>query len=386
MHPYQKHAPKSLAEFAGNSEAVEEVKKWALLVESGKRQKPLLLYGPPGCGKTALAYALAHEMGWEILEFNASDTRNKDNVERIIGAASSSAGLFSKRKLILIDEVDGLQGTADRGGASAISSILSSASQPVILTANDAWDKKLYALRTSSRFIEMRRINKRTVRSVIARIAKEDNIHLNDDELDAIAENSDGDLRSAIIDLHGFIPNSMRDRDKLIFECIKGMFKAESYQDAIRSFDGTTVDYDLMKLWVENNVVNEYEKPAEIANAYNFISRADIFDGRIRNRQVWKLQKYSYALMLAGVALSKDAKYCKFVKYEFPTYLRSMSISAEKRGLRRGLCRKIAEKCHCHTRDASQYFILIELMAKREIPLSYFELTEDEMKFLGVGE
>ncbi|MEM3364643.1 MAG: replication factor C large subunit [Candidatus Micrarchaeia archaeon] len=383
MHLYQKHAPKSLAEFAGNSDVVEEVKKWALLIESGKRQKPLLVYGPSGVGKTALAYALASEMGWEILEFNASDTRNRENVERIMGAATSSAGLFSRRKLILIDEVDGLQGTADRGGASAIASVLEAAKQPVILTANDAWDKKLYPLRTACKFLEMKHINKRTVRSVIARIAKEEDITVSDDILDRIADGSGGDLRSAIIDLHAYSPSSIRDRDRLIFECVKSLFKAETYQDAMRSFDGTTVDYGLMKLWIENNISVEYEKPEEIALAYNFLSRADVFDGRVINRQVWKLQKYSYALVLAGVAMSKEHKYHKFSKYEFPQFLRSMSISSEKRALRKSIRRKIAEKCHCSLTDAEQYVPLIKIMAKEGKPLDFFGFEDDELKLLG---
>ncbi|MCX8199944.1 MAG: replication factor C large subunit [Candidatus Micrarchaeota archaeon] len=385
MHLYQKHAPKSLSEFAGNSEVVEEVRKWALLIESGKRQKPLLLYGPSGVGKTALAYALASEMGWEILEFNASDTRNKDNVERIMGAATSSAGLFSHRKLILVDEVDGLEGAADRGGASAIASVIENATQPIILTANDAWDKKLYSLRSACKLIEMKHINKRTIRSVIARIAKEEGISMPEDVLDKIADSSGGDLRSAIIDLQAYLPGSMRDRDKLIFECVKSLFKAETYQDAMKSFDGTTVDYGLMKLWIESNIPIEYEKPEEIARAYNFLSRADVFDGRVLNRQAWKLQKYSYALILAGVALSKGHKYHKFSKYEFPQFLRLMSISSEKRALRKSIRRKVAAACHCSVRDADLYFPLIKLMAKEGKPLGFFGLDENELKMLGAS-
>ncbi|MGB9695574.1 MAG: AAA family ATPase, partial [Caldisericaceae bacterium] len=190
-----------MKEFAGNPEAVEKVKKWALLFENGKIQKPIFLYGPPGIGKTALAYAVAHEMGWELIEFNASDTRNKNNVERIIGAASGSAGLFSRRKLILIDEVDGLEGTADRGGISAIVSMIRSSSQPIILTANDAWDRKLTPLRGGCDFVEMKRINKRTVLLTIREIAHKEGIKLSDEVLERIADASNGDLRSAIIDL-----------------------------------------------------------------------------------------------------------------------------------------------------------------------------------------
>ena len=80
MHLYQKYAPKSLKEFAGNPSVVEEVRTWALLFENNKNQKPLLINGPPGIGKTALAIVLAQEMGWEMLELNSSDTRNKKNI------------------------------------------------------------------------------------------------------------------------------------------------------------------------------------------------------------------------------------------------------------------------------------------------------------------
>ncbi|MEM0438111.1 MAG: replication factor C large subunit [Candidatus Micrarchaeia archaeon] len=382
MHLYQKHSPSSLGELAGNPQAVEEVKKWALLFESGKPQKPLLVYGPPGIGKTALAYALAKEMGWEILEFNASDTRNKSEVERVMGAASGSAGLFSRHRLILIDEVDGLQGTADRGGASAIAEIAKNARQPLMLIANDGWDRKLAPLRQHCKFIEMKKVNKRTVESVIARIAREERLELGDGDAGRIADDSDGDLRSAIIDLQARIPGSQRDRDRLIFECVRQMFKAQSYADAAGSFNGTTLDHDTVKLWVEQNIALEYERPEEIARAYDFLSRADVFDGRISRRQAWKLLKYSTVLMLAGVSLSKRAKYHKFVKYEFPSFLRSMSTSSEKRAVRKSTLRKIMRKCHVSLACAQEYLPLIAAAEKKGHSLAqFFELDEDELAF-----
>ncbi|MEM0437664.1 MAG: replication factor C large subunit [Candidatus Micrarchaeia archaeon] len=383
MHLYQKHSPSSLGEFAGNPQAVEEARTWALQFEAGKPQKPLLIYGPPGIGKTALAYALAKEMGWEILEFNASDTRNKNEVERIMGAASNSAGLFSRHRLILIDEVDGLQGTADRGGASAIAELAKNARQPLILIANDGWDRKLAPLRQYCKFIEMKKVNKRTVESVIARIAREEQIGLGDGDAARIADDSDGDLRSAIIDLQARLPGSQRDRDKMIFECVRQLFKATTYADAMESFNGTTLDHDTVKLWIEQNIALEYEQPEEIARAYDFLSRADIFDGRISRRQAWKLLKYSMVLSRAGVALSKNGRYHKFVKYEFPSFLRSMSTTSEKRAVRKSVLRKIMRKCHVSLSDAEGYLPLIAAAEKKGHSLAaFFELDEDELAFV----
>lgn len=379
---YQKYAPKNLTEFAGNPSAVDEVKKWALLFENGKLQKPLLIYGPPGIGKTALAYALAGEMGWDMLELNASDTRNKKGVEKVMGMASSSSGLFSKHRLILIDEVDGLQGNADRGGMSAISTVIKNSSQPIILTANDAWDRRLVSLRSLCKFVEMRKVNKRTVFSVISRIAQKEKMNISEHTLNEISENCDGDLRSAIIDLQGYTPNSLRDRNNLVFDCIKKLFKADTYIDAVSSFDNSTLDHDLIKLWIEQNIANEYESYKEIADAYNYLSRADMFDGRIRRRQAWKLFKYSNAVMLAGVALSKHSKYHKFVKYEFPSYLRSMSLTSRQRAMRKSINRKISQSCHVSISDSQSYYILLKMMSKKGKSMHFFELDADEQKFI----
>ena len=40
--------------------------------------KPIFLIGPPGVGKTTIVKALAHQYGYDLIEMNASDTRNRD--------------------------------------------------------------------------------------------------------------------------------------------------------------------------------------------------------------------------------------------------------------------------------------------------------------------
>ncbi len=381
MHLYQKYAPETLKEFAGNPSVVEEVRTWALLFESGKIQKPLLISGSPGIGKTALALVLAKEMGWEILELNSSDTRNKNNIERIIGGASGYSGLFSRFKLLLIDEADNFQGNSDRGGILTITRMINESKQPMILTANDVWSPKLASVRNACKMIDMKRINKNTIKNVLEKIANEEEIIISDEDIKKISDNCDGDLRSAIIDLQSRTTEDLRNRDKVIFECMKDLFKAKNFESALKSFQNTSLDHNMIKLWIEQNIHLEYTKPEELAQAYHYMSRADVFDGRIKRREYWKLLKYSHSIMLTGVALAKEKNSFKYVKHEFPSFLRNMSLTARKRATRKKVLKKISEKCHVSISDANTYIPLIQFMIKKA-NIGFFGFDDDEVKYI----
>ena len=49
--------------------------------DDGADKRALLLAGPPGIGKTSTAHVVAAEAGFEVIEFNASDTRSKKSLE-----------------------------------------------------------------------------------------------------------------------------------------------------------------------------------------------------------------------------------------------------------------------------------------------------------------
>jgi len=68
-------------------------------------------------GKTTAALAIASEMGWTVVEMNASDARNQSAIERVAGRASISHTLGeyegprgNRRALLLLDEADCLSG------------------------------------------------------------------------------------------------------------------------------------------------------------------------------------------------------------------------------------------------------------------------------------
>ena len=192
----EKYRPARLEDIVGNTTAIRQIAAWA--TNWTNKSKPLLLYGKPGIGKTSSAYALANDMGWEVIELNASDQRTAAVIERIAGIGSTTASLTgSKRKLIVLDEADNLQGTADRGGAKAIIECIRNAQQPMILIAND-----LYGLSPEIRFrcepVQFKAVPARSIGPRLKYLCAAEKITCSDAALHSIAESAEGDIRSAV--------------------------------------------------------------------------------------------------------------------------------------------------------------------------------------------
>ncbi|NYZ77156.1 replication factor C large subunit [Candidatus Micrarchaeota archaeon] len=376
-----KYAPKSIDEMIGNDEGRERINKWMLNWLAGNKRKPLLVYGPPGVGKTSVTYALKNQYDIELVEMNASELRNRNRVEHIVKSATLAGTLSGKDKLILIDDVDIFAGRKDSGGPGAVASILKETACPVILTATDAWDKKISAIRSECELVEMKKINKIAIGKLLESIAKKENMDIGAGRIAEIAENAAGDVRSALNDLQAN-GTGLRDREKDIFVKMKTLFKAVTYGEA-RSVAYGDVDFNILKLWIDENIPNEYESAADIATAYRWLSKSDVFEGRIR-KSSWVLLKYAIDLATAGVALSKSRPYAKFTKYAFPEYLREMSRSMQTRALMKSVGLKIGGKTHTNRRHALEMLPLIAMQMQKngEGIERYYEFDESEMEFI----
>ena len=95
-------APRSLDEFAGQTALLAPGKLLRRLVESGKFTSALF-FGPPGCGKTALARFIASKSNAEVVELNAV-TAGVADIRKAIDQAKYSATL-GRRTLLLVDEI-----------------------------------------------------------------------------------------------------------------------------------------------------------------------------------------------------------------------------------------------------------------------------------------
>ncbi|MDD3159472.1 MAG: replication factor C large subunit [Candidatus ainarchaeum sp.] len=389
-----KYFPKTIEEFIGNSEIVENALNWAEKWESGIKQKPLLFYGNSGNGKTTLAYLIAKKNDWQIFEMNSSDLRDKENIEKIMGVASQNSTLFSKKRLILIDEIDGLQ-AQDRGGASAIMTIIKNSNNPIILTANEVYsDKKLVPLRSLAELIEFKKINYLSIAKKLKEIATIENIEFEEDSLKLLGKNSEGDFRGALLDLQSLGKNVTtkdieglfaRSKKEKIFSIMTKIFKGKTIKEINEAINNSETSSDLLLSWVDENIPRQYEGE-DIAKAYEYFSKSDIYNGRIYKRQHYGFLKYVYFLSTVGVGLSKEKVYSGWRPFQFPSLISSLSTNSAKRKVKKEIAKKISKKTHCSEKQAIKDLPLIELYLTEKEKMSdyinYFEFSEEEMAYL----
>jgi replication factor C large subunit len=404
-----KYSPKKTSEVLGNRDAVAKIEKWLSCWDAGKipEKRAVLLSGPTGTGKTTMVYAIGNESGHEVVEVNASDKRDKETIRRVIGSSATLGSLFSdeKSRILLIDEVDGLSGDEDRGGVSAIIEVVKETMNPIIMTANDKWDTKIRSLHHLCLMIEVRKIQTSTIVNMLTKICQNEGVEPNLDALKTIADNSGGDLRSAINDLQAIAEgrdeitltdvknlSSRRDRLQGIFDGLRAMFHAESMSKAISSVESLDIDYDMLIQWVYENIPREFTNLSELAQAFDALSRADIFLGRIRRYQDWGLLSYVYQLMSAGVALSRKIPSNRFVNYSFPNYIRGLSNTRSKRSALKEVCLKLKAKCHASTHEVLKEYLpsiqtIIENDPKTATEIAkWFDLTEEDLETITGGK
>jgi Holliday junction DNA helicase RuvB len=102
--------PQSFADFVGQAEVVRLLRTE---VEAARRERRslshMLLYGPPGVGKTALAFVLAGEMGnLPIYESSGAEFSNQTDVLAAAGSIGRLFDVTGKPIVWIIDEADGM--------------------------------------------------------------------------------------------------------------------------------------------------------------------------------------------------------------------------------------------------------------------------------------
>src|SRR3989338_6013400 len=193
-----RYKPRKLSEIIGNKIALGKLKDFVSNFNN-KKKKAIILYG--GYGKTSSVYALANEINYEVVEINASDVRNKDNIHDVINSSMKQKSLFKEGKIILIEEVDQFSGLKDRGGITLLNSVIEKSYFPVIMVADNPWVKKISNLRSKSELIEFKELTFYEIFMFLKKVRDKENFIVDDSVIREIAIKNKGDMRGAINDL-----------------------------------------------------------------------------------------------------------------------------------------------------------------------------------------
>ncbi len=381
----EKYRCECFADIKGQEATIDSIKTF---FKNFPYKKALLLHGPSGTGKTSLAFALANEENLEIFELNASDLRDRKKIEQIMRPAVQQQSLIAKGKIILIDEIDGISAT-DRGGLPEIISLIEKTSFPIIITANNIWQQKFNLLRRKVEMVKLKELSYDTVSSIIKKISKKEGKEISTDTLKTIAAKSRGDVRAALNDLQTILDTDTspehiyeREKEEDIFHVLRKVFKNKSDPSLINIYDSVDMPIDDIFLWLEENIPYEY-KGEDLARAYDALSKADVFRGRIYRQQHWRFLVYENFLLSAGVSFAskKTRSLSEFTIYQRPKRILKIWLQNQRYAKKKTISAKFAKKVHISKKRAMKEFFLLPLILN-EKARKQLDLSEDEIKFL----
>lgn len=423
----EKYRPKTLDDVYGNDRAITALRNWASKWKEGEipKNRAVILVGKPGVGKTTSAFALANDFGWKAIELNASDTRNATTIRRVatMGALNETFDDFGRfipskeggRKLIILDEADNLyerveksQNTkdfSDRGGKKAIIDTIKITNQPIILIVNNYYNLIRgtgEVLRQLCEIIQYYEVISSQIVDLLKRVCSEENITVDIKLLITIADRCKGDIRSALNDLQSICLDKQhvgiesldvlgyRDREKIIFDALRDVFKSRNIQGLRDSQYGLDIPPETFLLWLNENLPREYLDTKDMIKGYEALSLADLFFGRVFKRQHYGFWSYAHEIMNGGVAIAKTHNYGN-TKYAPPIWIKEMARSKSSRITRDSVLKKIGSVCHLSVKKGKESSInYIRFLFRTDMDFAgsmvrQLELSEGEIKYL-LGE
>ncbi|MHA1727709.1 MAG: replication factor C large subunit [Promethearchaeota archaeon] len=355
----EKYRPKSIKEMVGIPSNIEKIKKFLerfnLKLKNGnlsEKDRAILLEGPPGVGKTTVVHAIANDLGYTVVEMNASDVRTAAAIKKKLNETVSSANLLTfmkpktysrangRKKIILIDEVDGISGQSDRGGLLALTNIIKKTKNPIIMTSN-FYENKLSTIYKKYDKIKFGVLRKPSILNILKKITAFEDLKTDIKTLTKITENCGGDLRAAINDLEGFTRGIVnpddwdtidmhRDTQEKVFDFINEMFKRKSLLGAKQVADRADLDYNILHKIVYANLSSFVSDTKDMAMALINLAEADKIMGRIRKDMDWSFLPFFFDLCSGGVVLSVEFPNLHgYKRFNFPRFPKRLRFSED---------------------------------------------------------
>jgi len=298
--------------------------------DNGSWAKCALLSGPPGVGKTTTAYLVSKELGFDVVEMNASDTRSKKmltgsvadtlnttSVASMMGKGNENCGVTSKR-VLLMDEVDGMAGNEDRGGVAELIQLLKTSKVPVIAMCNDRQHQKIRSLANHCFDLRFQRPRVEQIKAAMMSVCFKEKIQIKPEALTELIVGCGQDVRQVLHHLSMVKASNLDSKMEASqakkeaesakktsikigpWDVCKSVFSAEE-QKSMSLFDKSDLyfhDYNLAGLFVQQNYLSskpvaaggDRKKVMElVSQAADSIAEGDLVERGIRSGMNWSL-------------------------------------------------------------------------------------------------
>ena len=184
--------PNVLSEFVGQEHLVGKDKPLRKMIESKEIPSSIILWGPPGCGKTTIARLISRLTNSEFFELSAVNSK-KEDIQKIVNQAK----LFNNRLILFLDEIhrfnkaqqDFLLPYVEKGIITLIGATTENPSFEIIS-----------ALLSRSRVFVLNSLSEEEIRKIIFNVLEKKiiQVKISDDNVALIARLANGDARSAL--------------------------------------------------------------------------------------------------------------------------------------------------------------------------------------------
>lgn len=332
-----KYAPQNLTQLIGNNDCVKKIADWLqdwnkVILKGEKKEskfipgkqwgnapnlnaRACLISGPPGIGKTTSIRVLAKMLNYDLIEKNASDIRNKNSINTLLGDLKSNVligagGSGVKRNfVILMDEVDGM--SSDRGGSAALIEIIKTTMIPIICICNDRQHPKMRSLANHCYDIRFHKPQKQIIARKIGEICANEGLVVDNNGLELLCESLGHDIRQILnvlemkkrqgrdlkfYDMKNTISSIKKDDTVMLtnFDAAsKLMNRAENKKMELRDkLDLFFIDYDLIPLLIQENYLGACARDINLeimVKTAESIAFGDVILTSIRRNNDWGL-------------------------------------------------------------------------------------------------
>jgi replication factor C large subunit len=389
----EKYRPQKVMEMVGNEEARVTFLEWLVNWKNGS--KPVLLVGPPGIGKTTVVKAATKELGYDMVELNASDVRTKENLLSVIPPLLNNASVLGRKVLLFLDEVDGMSGRGDRGGLATLITLLKEPTVPIVMAANAEVGEQIKELKKVSTMIKLRRIPPRLLALYLDHVLKSDGAKMSIGDMIRLVIASSGDVRTLLNESQSLATGGFSEGlhpigfSIDIERAISGFFSAEKVEDALDILmrsegfynDPRFAGYDSEKRRTDklaalfSSIVTSKVDADKLAHLLNALANADLLVGRMGRTRQWRLLRYIDTIL--AYTLFKESRGLTYNQYDVPFVL--MNRVFREARLIREIITNLAKHLHTSKRAVATYYspYLFMILAKSKTNIKEFLETNN---------